>query len=252
MSIVKHLIVNGVIQQGSDSWHSEYCAYLGGDGSASFVSKYFDSVETTGSGTSTRVNFKINGNTALYMGEATGISTESGVKAWGISIPNGEHTSEALGQISTAMLNPTIYTCLNATVISARHNESSYGSSTYSKVLIVTKNNRGITTMISKYGNSGQGGLIYQGIKCYAMDDDVFSCPRSDISFAQIESNQCQLIPFTTSPGPGVLSYTPNVFYMTSRNGPVSDAGENWFEVTFEGYKYLTNGYFAIKDDPAT
>lgn len=250
MSIVRHLIYDGEVPQNNDIWQTTYVPYFAGNGASSFVTKYFDSVETTGSGGTIRANFKIGSNVALYMGAADGIGSESGIKAWGLVTSNGEYYSEALGTYDTALRNPTIYTGTNATVISARYSNASYPAATYARILIVTKNNRGVTTIISKYGAPSDGSYIYQNIKCYALDDSVSETPRSDLTFTQVQSNQAQLIPFTSCAGSGVLSYTPNVFYITARNAPVADTGEVWFEVKFNGYNYLTNGYFAIKDDP--
>lgn len=214
-----------------------------------FTPKYFSSVELdTSLGTERHsLLLKANGDTVVGMGNDPNWNL---VMCW-VSLPSGEtFTSQALN--GGYDCNPTIYICSNAILIAIDHSQQTSPPSK-GGWMIFTKNERNKTVLItsSNYLDGSQGNTppFTSGVKCFGYDDDISVHGRTTVSFTQRVTNQLKLVPFTTCPPDGVTSYTPNVFYIADRNCVLADNGVDWYQCELGGYNYLTNGYWAIKDD---
>lgn len=111
--------------------------------------------------------------------------------------------------------------------------------------MIITKNNRGITTIIAKSSRDSSGSTKPNrstSICSVAWGDDISGNPT--ITFSGSQEYQTQIVPFTTFAKYGEISYTPNAYYMPVGQFYSLDYG------TFQlGDKsYITNGYWCVKD----
>ena len=237
MSISKHRVWSGAITAENAA---ELYSYLHSNESA-FVTKYFSSA-TYVSGTSGCENFFISGNLALTVGRY-----ENGNVGYRAVTSNGEVIAKYPEY--TGGYNCTVYICDNAVIIATSGDAVTSDNEAKPNAFIITKNNRDVTTFIDAVPPlDATTRKFLSGINCIAYDDDVANVNRSTINVTQMQTSQCQLVPFTSCPGSDVSSYTPNVFYLQSRNGPVTTSGETWYAMQLNGYNYLTNGMIAIKD----
>lgn len=129
--------------------------------------------------------------------------------------------------------------CENGAMISLYGPESS--SSNYAANIIITKTNLDKTAIILTSGGENTNSRFYTGIRCVTRDDAL---PAQALTFSPIFAGQTVLVPFTTEAADGVISYTPNAFYMPK--GQYHSMGFGKF--TAGGKTYMSNGYWAILD----
>lgn len=214
-----------------------------------FAPKYFSTVDIVSrtSGSRKALLLKANDETVVGIGSDPNWSP---LFYW-VSLPSGESVTGP-GLNGTYDTNPTAYICSNAILIAIDHTPQTSPPSK-GGWMIFTKNDRNKTVLItsdcSLGSGSGSGDPFCSGIKCFGYDDDISTGTRASISFTQRVSNQLKLVPFVSCPPVGITSYTPNVFYIADRNCVLASSAVDWYECSLGGYKYLTNGYWAIKDD---
>lgn len=129
----------------------------------------------------------------------------------------------------------------------------------YTTYMFITKNNHDditfVCTPIPANLTPVQGrGCVTSFIPLAWTDDGTICNPTSSkwnfMGFQINENvpglhNQSALVPFPTYAKPGVISYTPNAgFFLIS---PSYTVGEG--VIQYDGHNYLTNGYWAIKDE---
>lgn len=146
----------------------------------------------------------------------------------------------ATASVTMINVNPTFsyaYTCANGAIL-----ESTVPSSPSSAVncTLITKTNNGKTAIVF---SAGTAAAVYRSnIKRVAWGD---AQPDTVFAFTQITANQTQLVPFCTDAAIDVPSYTPNAYYIPVCQNPSMGNGK----LTIDGTTYLTNGYWAIKDE---
>lgn len=110
------------------------------------------------------------------------------------------------------------------------------GSSPHIYAVIITKDNNDQYTFI--FQNSAADN-VYVSIR------RSYTGSISAQTFTAVQSNQTALVPFVTliNDGNG-RSYTPHAFWIpNSENYNIG-----WCAITVDGYQYITNGYYALKD----
>jgi len=104
------------------------------------------------------------------------------------------------------------------------------------QALLITKTNNGKTALIFA------GENLYSTTLCIAWGDVA---PDSTYSFTPLTANQTQLVPFCTDAALSTPSYTPDAFYIPVGQYYSMGIGK----LALDGTTYLTNGYWAIKDE---
>lgn len=149
----------------------------------------------------------------------------------------------------------TAYACANGIII-AMHTTDTWTSG-YTAYTLITKNNNDDIVFVSSFAPDNLSKTNRQCVKKFFpvawTDDGTIANPDTGVynavSFA-IEStdgywNQSALVPFPTYAKSGEISYTPNAgFFLVSPNYAIGEGA-----VQFNGYRYLTNGFWAIKDE---
>lgn len=106
--------------------------------------------------------------------------------------------------------------------------------------MIIAKTNNGKTAIITS--DESTANVCRSNIKRVAWGDTI---PDTTHAFNVYTENQTQLVPFCTDAALGTASYTPDAFYMPVCQNPSMGIGK----LTLDGTDYLTNGYWAIKDE---
>ena len=227
------------------------------------VPSYFSNVATGGFYNSPCFYTGSNGNPTLIIGQdaSAGGRAMAGFR----TADGGMDTIVGLTPASDDQYHDPaiVYTCRNGAVIVIKTKDDYATEDSNNDVLaiLITKDNRNVTTVVASgrsWAQQGDGaGSVFTAIHdtdfrsnllCYAEDN---TAPLERFSFIADMTTQSQLVPFTTCPEYGVLSYTPNAFYIPRLVGSPSSRYDTWFEANVNGYRYLTNGYWAIRDDAA-
>lgn len=152
----------------------------------------------------------------------------------------------------------TAFSCANGVMI-ACHASDTWMSSGNTGYLLITKNNHDDITFVctpvpSSIAPNATRDCVTKFIPLAWTDDGTICNPTwsqwNFMGFQILEAvpglhNQSALIPFPTYAKPGVISYTPNAgFFLIS---PSYTVGEG--VIQYDGHNYLTNGYWAIKDE---
>lgn len=124
--------------------------------------------------------------------------------------------------------------CANGALIVWRQATS---GNTMQQVLLITKTNNDKTALILAGANS-----YTANINCIAWGDAM---PNNFRAYTALTANQTQLVPFCTDAALGDVSYTPNAFYIPVGQHFNMGIGK----LTMDGVTYLTNGFWAIKDE---
>lgn len=143
-------------------------------------------------------------------------------------------TSAKVGNIQRA------YLCNNGALIGITHG----GGAAYGAILIAKTNNNE-TAFVFTYATSGNWGNLTSFSKsacAVAFSDDE---PIPSFSFYSNNRSQTLLVPFFTNPEIGKVSWTPNAGFLEA--GQYYSMG--YGTLTLDGVNYLTNGYWAIKDE---
>lgn len=109
-------------------------------------------------------------------------------------------------------------------------------SSPHIYAVIITKDNNDQYTCV--FSNSAADNV-------YASIRRSYTGSITAQTFTAVASSQTALVPFITliNDGEG-RSYTPNAFWIpNSENYNIG-----WCAITVDGYQYITNGYYALKD----
>ena len=132
-------------------------------------------------------------------------------------------------------------------------------TSGYTAYMFITKNNHEDITFVCTPApsnlNPGLGrGCVTSFIPLAWTDDGTICNPAAGqwnfMGFQILDTvsglhNQSALVPFPTYAKPGVISYTPNAgFFLISPSYTVGEGA-----IQYDGHSYLTNGYWAIKDE---
>lgn len=113
-------------------------------------------------------------------------------------------------------------------------------------IILISKTNLDKTAVVvtATFSSSGYTAGVY-------MSDSLRIIAEGDaptmyyLTFSLRRMQQAQFIQFATCPESGVVSFTPNAFYMQSCSFYTSV----FDTVTVDGVDYMTNGYWAIKDE---
>lgn len=118
-----------------------------------------------------------------------------------------------------------------------------YNTDASPRALIITKDNNGEYTFIGT--PSGDPNDIMAIRRSYT---GTVSTSTSQ-HFTALDDNQTALVPFIVKINSGESkSYTPNAFWIpNSENRNIG-----WCAMALEGYQYVTNGYYALKDVSVT
>jgi hypothetical protein len=117
-------------------------------------------------------------------------------------------------------------------------------SSVYHMSLLFTKNNHNKTMIIAGYsGNSSPYTALRTDVHCVSDGDDLST--ESKLTFTNRDNmQQTQLVPFVSSRLSNDVVYSPNAYYIQTGNMYTP----NYFIFEMNGVKYMSNGYWAIKD----
>lgn len=150
------------------------------------------------------------------------------------------------------------FSCSNGVMLTF-HTSDGWTTAGYTAYMFITKNNHDDITFVCTPSPSyiyipAQRGCVTSFIPLAWTDDGTICNPTSTqwnfMGFQINEAvpglhNQSALVPFPTYAKPGVISYTPNAgFFLIS---PSYTVGEG--VIQYDGHNYLTNGYWAIKDE---
>ena len=137
--------------------------------------------------------------------------------------------------------------CANGAMIRFSRYADNISSSNGMTAFLITKNNHEKTAVIATHYTS-QSSDQYASLKfttnvrCFAEDDNPNIVP---LSFHSRVMEQTQKVQFATNAASNEVSYTPDAFYLQCGN--IYDIPYNRF--TDDGVTYLTNGYWAVRDE---
>lgn len=135
--------------------------------------------------------------------------------------------------------------CKNGALIKWARAESHSSSSNSTIEIVVTKNNNGKTAIITTKASSSTstaGAYLTTGVLAFAEGDNPNLIP---LTFTGRVMEQTQKVQFATNAASNEVSYTPDAFYLQCGN--IYDTPYNRF--TDDGVTYLTNGYWAVRDE---
>lgn len=113
--------------------------------------------------------------------------------------------------------------------------------------LLCSKTNNGEPAMIfNSYGSPDSAQVFYNSVKHVAFGDSPTIA--TTMTFTPESGQQTVLCTFATNVNIGNVSYTPNAFYMPMCQNYNMGIGK--FSLGFD--VYISNGYWAIKDERAT
>lgn len=179
------------------------------------VPDYFSEVTTTG----WNIQCK-NGNDTVLLFDPDAYSADR-IKAY-----RNETDFANIGAASLPFGCDYAYTCENGAMIHVSSNIW----------ILITKTNNGRTAIIGTTGGNSQG------IPCVAWGD---AAPYSTLTYTPRSGEQTQLVPFCTDAPYQTTSFTPNAYYMPVGQYYTLGAGR----LIIGNTAYLTNGYWAIKDE---
>ena len=117
-----------------------------------------------------------------------------------------------------------------------------YISNTGKVVMMIAKTNNDVTAIIYSYLYSDKVTMYYTSIKHVAWGDSETLATTT--TFTPESGQQVQIVPFSTNPKIGDISYTPDAGYMPMNSNYNSGIGK--FEMG--GSIWITNGYWCIRD----
>ena len=199
------------------------------------VPDYFASVEYTDD-TSTGITCKDSDGNTIF---TVAYSSNSG---WTYTAyADGENY---VSKKESAMKPTYGYTCANGAMIVCSNNGISTASDIRGSVIIFKTNNNKTGFVI---GGGSNYGNIFSGFNTCAWGDITpLISSASGYKFGEGVTNQTQtlMFPFVTRCALGEHSYFPNAFFI-----PVAQTRTVFGELVADGISYVTNGYWAIKDE---
>ena len=117
-----------------------------------------------------------------------------------------------------------------------------YTSKTGKIMMLVSKTNNGVPAVIFGYQYKDHTKGYYEGIRHVAFGDS--ETLATNTTFTPESGQQVQIMPFSTNPKIGDISYTPDAGYMPMNTNYSSGIGK--FEMG--GSIWITNGYWCIRD----
>ena len=199
------------------------------------VPKYFASVEYTDD-TNTGVTCKDSDGNTIFTVEVDGSNWIYTAYA-----DSENHISKSDGYIKPVYG----YTCANGAMIVLATSNNIHSVTDMRGGVIISKTNNGKTGFV--IGGGANYSNIYSTFNTCSWGDAVPLI--SDVAgyrFSEGVTNQTQtlMLPFITHCALGEKSYFPNAFFI-----PVAQTRTVLGELVTDGVKYLTNGYWAIKDE---
>lgn len=167
------------------------------------------------------------------------ISSVGGIYAYraeGNSI-NFVPDDEGLGQYAIDLI-----ACDNGIIVESGYYRTSQVSNIGKVVLMITKTNNGVPAIIFSYLYNSKVAPYYTDIKHVAFGDSETLATTT--TFTPESGQQVQIMPFSTNPIIGDISYTPDAGYMPMNSNYSSGIGK--FEMG--GSIWITNGYWCIRD----
>ena len=156
---------------------------------------------------------------------------------------NSTTANQPYGQYCSICNNGVIMRFSNIT----QGNDSNNTSTGYGVSILITKNNHNKIMIICGTGGGSSatlGNSLRADVHCISEDDSLSI--ESKLTFTpRQEMQQMQLVPFVSSRLSNDVVYTQNAFYIATGNMYAS----NYFAFELNGVKYMSNGYWAVKDE---
>lgn len=202
------------------------------------VPKYFTSMNKDSSTTS---YFYVNGQTSEGWAMTFSLTGTNGYAA-AIKSDNSFVQADFYGYTGGVPYAQGSYAaiCENGAMISLYGVTGS--SSNNAANIIITKTNLDKTAIVLTSGSESVNARFFTNVRSVTRSDAL---PAQALTFTPISAGQTVLVPFTTEATDGVISYTPNAFYMPK--GQYYGMGFGKF--TADGKTYMSNGYWAILDE---
>ena len=137
------------------------------------------------------------------------------------------------------------YVCNNGAMILGAGNASAISDATnlcFSVVISKTNNNK--TGFVIAASSSASVSDLYSNFVTGVWGDVIPLTSRYTYSSGVTNHTQTQMFPFVTHCALGEKSYFPNAFFI-----PVAQTRAVFGELVADGVSYVTNGYWAIKDE---
>lgn len=197
------------------------------------VPKYFASVEYTD-----------NNNTGITCKDSDGNTIFT------VAVDNGSWTYTAYADSqnfvskTSSYAKPVYgYVCNNGAMIVCANNAISDATGIRGSV-VVSKTNNNKTGFIISGAMSASASDLYNNVVTGVWGDVIPLTSNYSYSSGVTNHTQTQMFPFVTHCALGEKSYFPNAFFI-----PVAQTRTVFGELVADGVSYVTNGYWAIKDE---
>lgn len=135
------------------------------------------------------------------------------------------------------------YTCANGAMILGANNAISDATGIRGSV-VISKTNNDKTGFIISGALSSSASDLYNNVVTGVWGDVTPLTSNYSYSSGVTNHTQTQMFPFVTHCALGEKSYFPNAFFI-----PVAQTRTVFGELVADGVSYVTNGYWAIKDE---
>ena len=135
------------------------------------------------------------------------------------------------------------YVCNNGAMIVGAVNAISDATGIRGSV-VISKTNNNKTGFIISGGSSGSASDLYSSFVTGVWGDVIPLTSNYSYGSGVTNQTQTQMVPFVTHCALGEKSYFPNAFFI-----PVAQTRTVFGELVADGVSYVTNGYWAIKDE---
>lgn len=197
------------------------------------VPKYFASVEYTD-----------NNNTGITCKDSDGNTIFT------VAVDNGSWTYTAYADSqnfvskTSSYAKPVYgYVCNNGAMIVCANNAISDATGIRGSV-VISKTNNDKTGFIISGALSSSASDLYNNVVTGVWGDVIPLTSNYSYSSGVTNHTQTQMFPFVTHCALGQKSYFPNAFFI-----PVAQTRTVFGELVADGVSYVTNGYWAIKDE---
>ena len=197
------------------------------------VPDYFASVEYTD-----------NNNTGITCKDSDGNTIFT------VAVDNGSWTytayadSENFVSKTSSYAKPVYgYVCNNGAMIVCANNAISDATGIRGSV-VISKTNNDKTGFIISGALSSSASDLYNNVVTGVWGDVIPLTSNYSYSSGVTNHTQTQMFPFVTHCALGEKSYFPNAFFI-----PVAQTRAVFGELVADGVSYVTNGYWAIKDE---
>ena len=197
------------------------------------VPDYFASVEYTD-----------NNNTGITCKDSDGNTIFT------VAVDNGSWTytayadSENFVSKTSSYAKPVYgYVCNNGAMIVCANNAISDATGIRGSV-VISKTNNDKTGFIISGALSSSASDLYNNVVTGVWGDVIPLTSNYSYSSGVTNHTQTQMFPFVTHCALGEKSYFPNAFFI-----PVAQTRTVFGELVADGVSYVTNGYWAIKDE---